>query len=334
MSLPRSRRILFSGLVALATLGVLELVGRTLPAPERGASALASHPTRGWTLPVSATFSWGSQPATTNSLGMRSPEPRGGAPGDYDDVTRVLVVGDSSVFGDGVTDQGTLPTQLAARLGSAFDVQNGGVPGYTCPQVRDLVDELRPAFSPDLLLAYVMHNDARFVRQQDQPWLVGAPKAWQDLGLLRLIGTAVLTRAARQGRTRTPLPIYQACLTALVADQHEHGGETVLIVPISDADLRISPQRAADALGHLVDYRRVMATVAADTDSLLVDLAQTGWAEGARADDLMVDPVHPSSEGHRRIAGQIHQQLIDAGRMPGPTRRTGPETGPRPPDRR
>ena len=72
------------------------------------------------------------------------------------------------MFGDGVADHQTMPAQLAARLGPQVDVQNGGVPGYTCWQSRILVKQIREQFNPDILITYNQHSDYRRASAHDR----------------------------------------------------------------------------------------------------------------------------------------------------------------------
>jgi len=57
-----------------------------------------------------------------NSLGFRGPEVSLGAA-----RPRVLFIGDSFTYGDGVDEESTLPAHVARRLGRRAEVLNGGV---------------------------------------------------------------------------------------------------------------------------------------------------------------------------------------------------------------
>jgi lysophospholipase L1-like esterase len=84
-----------------------------------------------------------------NSLGLRGPET---ATDPADGVERILVLGDSIVFGQGVGDDETFPARLSAELHArgrrAAEVVNGGVPGYNTAAelvfLRDYGLRLRP----------------------------------------------------------------------------------------------------------------------------------------------------------------------------------------------
>jgi lysophospholipase L1-like esterase len=90
-----------------------------------------------------------------NSLGLRGPEPAARA----SVRRRVLVLGDSYVFGVGVDEPHLLTTQLAARLGADSEVVNGGVSGYSTDQELLLYRQLAPRLAPDLVILVICDND-------------------------------------------------------------------------------------------------------------------------------------------------------------------------------
>src|SRR6185295_777242 len=73
-------------------------------------------------------------PVHVNRFGLRGPEISAApAPG----VTRVLVLGDSVVFGHGLAAEDAMPAVLQQRLDGGFEVLNAGVSGYdTVAEVR------------------------------------------------------------------------------------------------------------------------------------------------------------------------------------------------------
>jgi len=110
---------------------------------------------------------------STNSLGLRGGELR--APSSR----RILLIGDSYAFGEGVDDDQTIASHLQSmldeRYGSSFEVVNGGVYGYGALQalgsMRRLWDSVRPAvviyihcgndFADDLRHARGSYNKVR-----------------------------------------------------------------------------------------------------------------------------------------------------------------------------
>ncbi|QDU65169.1 SGNH/GDSL hydrolase family protein [Engelhardtia mirabilis] len=110
---------------------------------------------------------WGDRPQSTvtysvNRYGYRGqavaqPKPEG--------EFRIVVIGDSFVFGSLVDDDDTLPQQLewelARRLGhERVRVVNLGVPGYQIRQVRETLERRTLQLEPDLVLMNLFVNDA------------------------------------------------------------------------------------------------------------------------------------------------------------------------------
>lgn len=95
-----------------------------------------------------------------NSLGMRGPE----LPPARDGERRLLVLGDSMVWGYGVEAEQALPARLAAAMAAQLPgvvVGNGGVPGYGSKHVAQHLPRLDRAFGADAFLVCVcLGNDA------------------------------------------------------------------------------------------------------------------------------------------------------------------------------
>jgi lysophospholipase L1-like esterase len=101
-------------------------------------------------------------PVHVNHLGLRGPDLGRKLPGEY----RILCLGDSTTYGQGVADEDTIPTCLEAELArlapsSARRVRvvNGGVRGYGTRQELGLLEEVGPAIEPDLVLLLWYPND-------------------------------------------------------------------------------------------------------------------------------------------------------------------------------
>lgn len=116
--------------------------------------------TRGWELqPNASVYSRYNRAIQINEHGQRGrnfaiPKPSG--------TQRVVMLGDSYVFGGGVSAAETLPKQLEAQLAdAAVEVVNAGVPGYGPAQERALLAEVGFDYEPDLVLVGFYHNDLR-----------------------------------------------------------------------------------------------------------------------------------------------------------------------------
>lgn len=99
-------------------------------------------------------------PVRINELGLRGPEIQMER---AEDTGRVLVFGDSYVFGVGVAEEELLTTHLARLLApyfpSGIEVVNLGVAGYSTDQEYLLWQELGSRLSPNLVILVVCDND-------------------------------------------------------------------------------------------------------------------------------------------------------------------------------
>ena len=99
-------------------------------------------------------------PVVTNSYGMRDREFSAvPAPG----VIRILCLGDSLTFGDGVAVEDTYPKQLEARLGRKgavrYEVINAGVPSYDTWQEVVYFEEWGWRLKPNMVVIGIYGND-------------------------------------------------------------------------------------------------------------------------------------------------------------------------------
>lgn len=123
------------------------------------------HPLMGWlNKPASQGISFLGGPdrgqVRTNALGLRGREVvRPKPPG----ARRVLVFGDSFVFGVGVDDDHVFTARLEALLNDAsptrFEVVNMGVSGYSSDQELLLLEDLGTRLEPDLVILIGCDND-------------------------------------------------------------------------------------------------------------------------------------------------------------------------------
>ena len=110
---------------SLMLIGGSELAGRTLlprPLDAFGAGILLEgvfvpDSKTGWALPPSRQFQFAGKPIITNSLGLRGSEPVS------EDHSRVLAVGDSTVFGHGVAGKHAFPSIIESQLSQSQRVQ-------------------------------------------------------------------------------------------------------------------------------------------------------------------------------------------------------------------
>jgi lysophospholipase L1-like esterase len=307
MTTKRRSRLLLVLAATAGTLAALEAVGRwVIPEPPTREDHLIADPELGWALPRDQVMDWRGTTARINALGLR-----GRAPISDASAVRILVVGDSSVFGDGVRDRQTLPDQLAQRLVSRklADVQNGGVPGYTCPQSTTLIARLQSDFKPDVLVSYNMHSDFRRASPDDRVMAEQRLGPLANTGLGRLISAGTLQMRIWRKRPNHEAPAYEACMKAMVARQQAGGGQAVLVIPFTESDFPESPRYGVeepDAPGtRLVDYRAAMRRVAEASNSPLIDGPAIIVKSGLSKDAALQDMVHPTAKGHSFLAEAV-----------------------------
>ncbi|MHC4892485.1 MAG: SGNH/GDSL hydrolase family protein [Planctomycetota bacterium] len=144
-----------------------ELVARArfeAPLPERlPLLEVQANLQRGWEMvPGQDHFTY-HHPVQVNALGLRGPELEAKRPGEF----RVLALGDSLVYGQGVAGDQTLPFHLEQvldeRLERSVTVVNGGLRAYSTVQELGLLRELGTAVDPDLVVLFWYWNDIDWI---------------------------------------------------------------------------------------------------------------------------------------------------------------------------
>ncbi len=106
---------------------------------------------------------------STNADGLRTEVPRAKAT----TRTRVALMGDSTVFGWGVDDGGTVADGVQAVLGADYEVLNAGQPGYSTTMMAWLYGEVVNAYQPDLTIVFIPMHDTNLVLVSDREVLKG-----------------------------------------------------------------------------------------------------------------------------------------------------------------
>ncbi|MHC4547896.1 MAG: SGNH/GDSL hydrolase family protein [Planctomycetota bacterium] len=161
--LPLRKKILFTLLVCLVGLAILEAAVRLVvgnPRPERLPLALVrAHKTRGWEMVPHTEHYTYEHLVRVNNLGLRGEDVLEKAPGEV----RVLVVGDSMVYGQGVPEEGTIPSRLERALAGSVRAVNGGLRAYSTNQELAMLEELGPRIRPDVVVLCWFWNDVEAV---------------------------------------------------------------------------------------------------------------------------------------------------------------------------
>ena len=122
---------------------------------------VVGHPRRGYAMvPGTEHYSY-ERPVRVNALGLRGAE----LPEEKGNETRILCLGDSTTYGQGLAESLTIPAllefELASRIAAPrrLRVVNGGLRGYGTEQEVALLEELGPRIRPDVVVLLWYPND-------------------------------------------------------------------------------------------------------------------------------------------------------------------------------
>ncbi|MCK6504636.1 SGNH/GDSL hydrolase family protein [Myxococcota bacterium] len=362
MSAPLRRRLAFSAALVVAALLAGEVLSRALfadalqawrappPPPAEDAPFMHGNPYLLWEFAPGLRSQRGHL-VHINRLGLRGPEVQVPKPPG---IRRLVSVGDSSVFGDGVGDDEVFGVQVAARLGPGVEHVNAAVPGYSTFQSINLLRMRVLALEPDLLVIASLWSDNNFDAFVDRE-LLTAYAAWQEGSVAKarraldhsaLFGvldwhlrvsrraTAVrkvgfmLGSGQKAGPRRVAIQDYADNLETLCALAVGAGAEVIFLVLANREDLAPVPVGAPASGPAWEPYRQVMRDAAARHGAPVVEVPALFRNSGLSAEALFVDEMHPSAAGHRIIARELATLLTqrgwpDGGRVMGPGA-TGP----------
>ena len=261
---------------------------------------------------------------TTNELGFRGPPTTVAKPPG---VRRILGLGDSVMYGTGVSDDETflalLPGLLRQRYpDESWEVINTGVPGYNTAMEVEVLAARGLALEPDLVVMMFVGNDyglPNFIRQPVDPWALES-FAWRALGeRLRLVAPEALIRAPRSERgdwfERDPAKVppqyrdmvgvegYRAAMARLDALAEEHGFEVIVVQKYHDE--RVAAVTAELGIAHH-----------SFQDAIYGYMGEHGierW-NGSVLSVSARDP-HPSAVGHALYARDLLAYLEDSGAL-------------------
>lgn len=258
-------------------------------------------------------------PAITevNSRGIRGPELELSPGGQR----RVLIVGDSSIYGVRVRDQDTIAgqlTQLLQRNDPNFLVLNGGCPGYSTWQVKRLLSEQLLAYQPEWVIIGALWSDTQGADQPDATQFGGEMLAWRYHSrayvLLRLWlqQSRWHTEAPAQvahglqpmlaPTNRVPIEDYEQNLQDLITMTQAAGAQPAFLLLPGIRDVQ-DGQTGDFREG----YRQVMRAMAADNGFPIADMASQFIGMNPQA--TFYDDVHPQPIGYRKIATELDKVM-------------------------
>lgn len=336
------KKLVFALVVLLVALGAGEGLARQVPVekpPARGI-VMPAHATRGWTIENAAPGAPSHYRATED--GLRAPSNPGpeGAP-------LVLTTGDSSIFGDGCPDGGTIHDLLQVEFneaGVAARVATLGVPGYSTEQTLVVLDEVGWDMAPRLLVVGNLWSDSNAERVRDRD-LLSASSSLLGRAELLLSDSALFYQvrarinAARglparrkvtwpvlgaTGLRRVPLADYAQNLAAIMDGARERGVGVVVLQLANTEILQGTPGEHP-----WTPYFDVQTRTA---EAFGVPLVRAKDAYGGRAPSVVLhDSLHPNSVGAGLIAKALSGAVLDAGfpaTVPVPREAKAVATGP------
>ena len=306
-TLPRSYRALY-GLIVASCLVILTEIGLRLDGqkPAYQVSQLGKWQT---TPNINARRMRGSREPhdfvlSTNADGLRTKVPRARKP----DTKRVVLMGDSNIFGWGLNDGQTMAAQtgiILQQAGLQVEIINAGQPGYSTAQVSWLFEHTVAQYQPDLTVVFLsMHDHNRVLVSDTELWRgTDGAIGWLRVGLARHSAIYASLRRMRHAQTATaqlmPLEKEEAARVRRVSDQ-ERG------VLLSRMRTQAEAWGGTIALGLMPDI----------TDQVQEEAPRLGqrWAEDFSAGEPMINlrPCCPEGEealffpfdhGHMNAAG-------------------------------
>ena len=170
-------------------------------------------------------------------------------------VTRVMVMGDSFVWGAYLEAEETLPSLLQARLSDAYEVFNLGVPGWGIDQMYLAYQHYKDVIDPDFVILAFIDDDVmraleayRDVERLSKPsfylhdgeLVLRKPTSKRELYFSRLVGNSVLLSRVVLRHiylVGDAKPVINQMLIELERDVRSRGSRLVVVrIPTPDQD--------------------------------------------------------------------------------------------------
>ena len=270
-----------------------------------------------------------------NSLGLRNPELGEKSP----ERTRLLIMGDSSIYGVRVRDTENISGQLGQILqqnGHSVEVLNGGCPGYSTWQVIRLLESQLLGTKPDWLIIGALWSDTQGADAPDatrfggqsmplryysrafillQNWLNKRKWGGQQIQPPKKDPSSVPNGPEKVSfglqpvlapTNRVPLSNYRQNLDHIVALAQDQNIQLAFLVLPGIRDL------VDGTTGDFREaYREAMRDVAARTHSPIADMPSHFIGGDER--HLFYDDVHPKTPGYRLIAQELAMKIESKG---------------------
>lgn len=265
-----------------------------------------------------------------NQLGMRGAEISLPKPAD---VTRMLTLGDSSIYGFGVPDDAVFSQVMQRSLGPNIEVLNGAVGGYSTVQSLRFLQRMIAELEPEVLVIGSLWSDNTFDSFVDNDLLRQARisperptttlyKVFSKSALFRLLEWTVQKEkpieyrrigfapghGTRLGLRRVEINDYAQNLDAMVRLGLDHGAHSLFIVLTNQDELAMG-----GGIHVWEPYRTVMRDTAARYGAPVLELTPLFQASGQPIPALFWDSMHPTVLGHRLLGEALVALLKQRG---------------------
>jgi hypothetical protein len=331
-----TRRVLLSIVTTVFFFGCAELWARTVNSvfprwglPDTTSVIMTAHPTRMWGLSPGKRRNVNTT-ATINALGLRGAIPTMPRP---DNEERIVILGDSSFFGHGVSDDTTMDRVLEDILPNSR-VINAGIPGYSTEQTKRLLDEVIWDLDPTLLVVGNFWSDNNFESYRDKDlfatrevqtsailvqsaflrWLATALSGLRTDNEARIVTWVRGGELPKADHRRVELPDYMSNLDSIIRSAASRDVGVLLISPPA----KVEVEAVHDPPHQWGVYRERQREVAKHHGIPHVD-ATLRFYEAHRthpspkAAALYIDDMHPTVHGHAMMADIIASALTEAG---------------------
>lgn len=332
----KKERVIFVFLAVVIGLGTLEITARLVRSIMPEWFSLASERDHQLSLEPDPNLLWKLSPGTghkfdteirVNSQGMRGAELQVPKP---DDNFRILFLGDSSVFGQGVTEEKAFPYLLKTILASdstvEIEIANAAVPGYSSTQCRILFDKHKDSIRPDAIVVTPIWSDMMILKWSDKELLKlfdEVPFYTQKVILKSVLAQffyhRILESKGIKEKRRLALHSifnykpdssfhaikrvdpeeHRQNLVSIVSEAKKRGIKVMMIILPCKHEKEVDATNAAIVGPYRENYREI----ATKYNVALLDMPSV-FSSRATKDTatLFLDGLHPNEEGHKIIA--------------------------------
>lgn len=258
-----------------------------------------------------------------NSLGARGKEfSKAKKPG----VFRIVCLGDSCTYGSAIAhDEDTYPDILEKILNSSgnqllhYEVINAGVPGYSSYQGLMYLQKIIVGWKPDLVTVYFGHNCDYAINRY---YLIEPSNKWPLIGrlndlleysyLYNLIKSHLLklkiyllTKISKDFPAQYRKKYYDLIKTHYLKMANIATEDGFKIIFLNYPTIAFGE----GILGKGSDVDQSIEEASREGGVPLVDIIEALKDNGGK--DLLLDTVHPNEAGHRVVAYEIFETLVD-----------------------